>query len=37
MNTKIEVPVTLYFKGRNYQTNVFARKDTPETQIFQKE
>jgi len=31
-----EVPVTLYFKGRNYQTNVYARKDTSETQSFRR-
>ncbi|MFP5108060.1 BA3454 family stress response protein [Neobacillus sp. C211] len=35
MKTIIEVTVKLNFKGRNYQTNIIARKDTPETQILQ--
>ena len=31
----IEVTVKLNFNGRNYQTNVIVRKDTPEKQILQ--
>jgi hypothetical protein len=35
VNAVIEVTVKLNFKGKNYQTNVIARKDTPEKQILQ--
>jgi hypothetical protein len=31
----IEVTVKLNFKGKNYLTNVIARKDTSERQILQ--
>ena len=31
----IEVTVKLNYRGKNYQTNVIASKDTPETQILQ--
>jgi hypothetical protein len=31
----IEVTVRLDFNGKNYQTNVIVRKDTPERQILQ--
>lgn len=31
----IEVTVKLNYKGRNYQTNVIVRKDTPEKQVLQ--
>jgi hypothetical protein len=29
----VEVTVKLHYKGRNYQTNVIVKKDTPESQI----
>ena len=31
----IEVTVKLKYRGKNYQTNVIACKDTPENQIMQ--
>ncbi|MFJ5758926.1 BA3454 family stress response protein [Neobacillus sp. NPDC093182] len=31
----IEVTVKLNYEGKNYQTNVIVRKDTPDNQILQ--
>lgn len=30
----VEVTLTIEHKGKNYQTNVIVRKDTPQNQIF---